>query len=204
MGGCGFFLNSVQAFFFNLPLTRPFSFMNHNTTKLGVGAKKGERSGIITLNRHLLGSLVKQLWAKGQIMSWSATVASPHKFKTCQQHVPQPSILPSHADGTAWHGDLPAMGQLSPWSHCQHSAELCLGAHAFPKSCWAPFPWLCFSVALMVWCTLQNTEALWFMLEASVHQHHPGTAGNQPWPLGRKGSPLPGISYRLVPETSAH
>lgn len=37
------------------------------------------------------------------------------------------------------------MGQLSPWPHCQHRAELHLGGCALPKSCQAPFPWLSYS-----------------------------------------------------------
>lgn len=79
------------------------------------GRMKKERSGITALNKHLLGRLVKQLCLKGQILSCSATVTSTYEFKTCQQHVPQLSILSRHPMGAAWDRDLPAMGQLSPW-----------------------------------------------------------------------------------------
>jgi len=160
----GLFFCSTQGFFFNLPLTRPASFMNHNATKLRGGVKKRERSGITALNRHLLGSLVKQLRAMGQIMSCSATVASPYEFKSYQQQ--------SHSSATS-----PATLQTQPgmetcllWGSSISGPTDSTRQSSAPGTVPSPSPdrphfpdFLTLPVALMAWCTVQNTQTLRFM-----------------------------------------
>lgn len=91
-----FFLQ--HASFFIRPPSGTIHFLHES--QLG-GVSKRERSGITTLfNRHLLGSLVKQLQAKGHIMPCSATVASAHEFKTPRPTAqPRPQLLWEHSLG---------------------------------------------------------------------------------------------------------
>lgn len=119
---------------------------------------------------------------------------------------------------------------------CLHRAELCLRAHALPKSCRAPFPWLSYSSRLHWWFgTHSKKERHWGLRQVGatprtsrdttgsppsvewVNAARGKGAAASPWHgwkpamtagkegLGKEGFiPHPGISYGLVPKTSAH
>lgn len=123
--------------------------------------KKRERSGITTLNRHLLGSLIEQLRAKGQIMSCSVIVASPHEFKTRQQHVH------SSAFSLAMLGAQPGTDAGLPWGSSAPGPTASIGLSSASRPVPSPYPpgphfpdFLTLPAALMIWCTLQKMEAL--------------------------------------------
>lgn len=94
-------------------------------------------------------------------MSCSVIVASPHEFKTCQQHAH------SSAFSLAMLGAQPGTEACLPWSSSAPGPTASTGLSSASRPAPCPYPpgphfpdFLTLPVVPMIWCMLQKTEAL--------------------------------------------